>query len=106
MCGSRGTGDPDPPLQYHKNIGFLSNIDPDPLKIAKLPSQHSMVGHYRHASEMPLEWRFDGVPIMSHFFSGILILSPSHQVKKRKKKKKKKKKRWTPLTKLSGSERV
>ena len=30
-------------------IGFPSNIDPDPLKITKLLSQHSMVGHYRLA---------------------------------------------------------
>ena len=37
-------------------IGFPSNIDPDPLNITKLPSQHSMVGHYR-------QWRFaDGGP--------------------------------------------
>ena len=35
MCGSRGeTGGPDPPppLKNHKNIGFLSNSGPDPLK--------------------------------------------------------------------------
>ena len=34
MCGSRGgTGGPDPPaLKYHKNIGFLNNTGPDPLK--------------------------------------------------------------------------
>ena len=30
------------PLINHKNIGFLSNTGPDPLKITKLPSQHSM----------------------------------------------------------------
>ena len=28
----RGTGGPDPPLKNHKNIGFLSNTGPDPLK--------------------------------------------------------------------------
>ena len=27
--GDRGSG---PPLKNHKNIGFLSNIGPDPLK--------------------------------------------------------------------------
>ena len=34
MCGSRGggTGGPDHPLKNHKNIGFLSNTGPDPLK--------------------------------------------------------------------------
>ena len=35
MCGSRrgggGTGGLDPP-ENHKNIGFLSNTSPDPLK--------------------------------------------------------------------------
>ena len=34
----------DPPPENHKNIGFLSNIGPDPLKITKLPSQRSMLG--------------------------------------------------------------
>ena len=33
---------PFTPLKNHKNIGFSSNTGPDPLKIAKLPSQHSM----------------------------------------------------------------
>ena len=34
-----------PPLEYSQNIGFLSNNGLDPLKITKLPSQHSMLGH-------------------------------------------------------------
>ena len=46
--GDRGSG---PPLKNHKNKGFLSNTGPDPLKITKLPSQHSMLGHHQHASE-------------------------------------------------------
>ena len=29
----------------HKAIGLLSNNGPDPLKITKLPSQRSMLGH-------------------------------------------------------------
>ena len=39
-----GTGGPDPPppLKNHKNIGVLSNNGLDPLKVTKLPSQHSM----------------------------------------------------------------
>ena len=41
-----GTGDPDPPLKKHKNIGFLSNTVPDPLIITKLPSQHPILGHH------------------------------------------------------------
>ena len=60
MGGSRwGTGGPDP-LKNHKNIGFPSNIDPDPLKITKLPSQHSMVSHCR-------QWRFTDGPMVVHF---------------------------------------
>ena len=46
--------DPPPPLKNDKNIGFLSRTDPDPLKITKLPSQHSMLGHHWHARETPL----------------------------------------------------
>ena len=61
-----GTVGPDP-LKNHKNIGFPSNIDLDPIKTTKLPSQHSMVGQYRHASETPLKWGFAGGPMMSHF---------------------------------------
>ena len=35
------------PLKNHKIIGFPSNIGSDSLKITKLPSQHSMLGHNR-----------------------------------------------------------
>ena len=46
-----GTGGPDPPsLKNHKNIGFLSNTGPDPLKVTKLP----ILCHHRPASETPL----------------------------------------------------
>ena len=55
--GPRGERDKGlDPLKSHKNIGFPSNIDSDPLKSTKLPSQHSMVGHYRYASETPFQW--------------------------------------------------
>ena len=48
-CGSRGgQGGLDPPLKNHKYIGFFRNTGPDPLKITKLPSQDSMLGHHRH----------------------------------------------------------
>ena len=50
-----------------KNIGFPSNSDPNPLKITRLASQHSMVGHYRHASgrpfQMAIRWRADDSPL-------------------------------------------
>ena len=44
----RGCG---PSLKNHEIIRLLSNIGPDPLKITKLPSQHSMLGNHRLASE-------------------------------------------------------
>ena len=43
-AGGRGSGSP----KNHKNIGFLSKPGLDPLKITKLSSQHSMLGHHRH----------------------------------------------------------
>ena len=55
----------EPPAKNHKNIGFLSISGPDPLKITKLPSQHSMLGHHQHTSETPFRWRFDGGPMMA-----------------------------------------
>ena len=48
-----------------KNLGFLSNTGTDPLKSTKLASQHSMLGHHRHASETPFKWRFTGGPMMA-----------------------------------------
>ena len=56
MGGSRGgggtTGGTDPHPKDLKK-GFLGNTGPDPLKIAKLLDQNSMLGHHRDASEMP-----------------------------------------------------
>ena len=47
---------PPPDLENHKNIGFLTNTGPDPLRITKLQRQHSMLGHHGHASETPFTW--------------------------------------------------
>ena len=47
----RGEGGPDHPPPEKSQKGFPSDIDQDPLKITKLPSQHVMVGHYWHARE-------------------------------------------------------
>ena len=44
------------PLKNHKNIVFLSNTDPDPLKITKLPTQLSMIGHDWHAILLMFQW--------------------------------------------------
>ena len=45
------------PLKKSQNIEFLSNRNtgPDSLKFSKLPSQHSTLGHHRHASETPFK---------------------------------------------------
>ena len=100
------------PLKKYKNIEFLSNAGLDPLKITKLPSQLSMLGHNRHTSETPFKWRFAGGPMMARLFWYLDPPSP-HQLQKKKKKKKKKKKNnnkkkkpchsWNILTNFSGS---
>ena len=66
--GGTGGLDSPPPLKNHKNIGFLSNTGPDPLKnhkATKPPSQHSMLGPHRPASEMPFKWHFADAQMMA-----------------------------------------
>ena len=73
--GAGGPDPPPPPQKNHKNIGFLSNTGLDPLKITKLPSQHSMLRHHRHPSETP--FNYDGVSLVGQSwpaYSGIWIL--------------------------------
>ena len=77
-------------MENHKNKGFPSNTDPDPLKITKLPSKHSMFGHPWHASETPL----NGVLMVGRWWPAYSLIwihpvPPSSNKKKRKKKKKK-----------------
>ena len=91
MGGSRRGGGQgvQTPLKNQKNIGLLRNTGPIPLKITNLPSQHSMLGHYLHASETP----FNGVSLAGRCrptFSGIWIPSSTKKV-------------GPPLKKLSGS---
>ena len=52
MGGGAGSTDPPAPKKS-QNIGFLSSTGLD-------LSQHSMLGHHRHASETPFKWRFVG----------------------------------------------
>ena len=83
-----------PPPKNHINIGFLSKIGPDRLKTTKLPSQQSMLGHNRHASNaisMAFRLQADDGPLIVVFGS----YHPSSS--------KKRCQCWTPLTKLSGS---
>ena len=51
--GDRGSG---PPSENHKNIGFLSNTGPDPLKNHKAPKPLPMLGNHLPASEKPFKW--------------------------------------------------
>ena len=101
--GGGGTGGLDP-LKNHKNIGFLSNTGAYPLKITKLPSQHSMMGHHWHISETPFnetpfKWPFVGGPTMGRLLCLDILPPLEHQLKKEKKPFKV----GPPLTKLSGS---
>ena len=64
--GGEGVGSgPPSPLENYKNIGFLNKTGSDPLKITKLPIQHSILGHQLPASETSFKWRFAGGPLMS-----------------------------------------
>ena len=68
-----GTGGRNPPpLKNKKNIGFLSNIGPNPWKITELPKQLSMLGQHRHARKRHLNgvrWRADDGPLIVVFGS-------------------------------------
>ena len=71
-----GTGvqTPPPPLKNHNTIGFPSNTGPDPQKITRLPSQHSMLGHHMY------DRRFVGGPMLVRLWWYLDRLSP-HQLK-------------------------
>ena len=59
MCGSRGgggTGGPDPPEKSQKYRVSWQYCPGSPEKITRLQSQHSMLGHYRSASETPFKF--------------------------------------------------
>ena len=60
-----GTGGPDPPPRKSQKCRFFSNTDRDLLKILRIPSQHSILGHNNHASKMPFKWPFAGGPMMA-----------------------------------------
>ena len=65
MVGSRGGQEVRIPPRKSQKYRFFSNTGPDPFKIVKLPSQLSIFGHNRHASETPFNWRFAGGPKMA-----------------------------------------
>ena len=53
------------PMKKYKNIWFLSNTGPHPLKITKQPGQNSMLGHHHlngvslTDDDSPLAWYLD-----------------------------------------------
>ena len=63
-----------------RGSGPLSNTRSNPLKFSEQPSQHSTLGHHRHASETP----FKGVSLAGWWpaFSDIWILFPLKKKKK------------------------
>ena len=58
---------PPPPPENHKNIGFLSNTGPDPIKIHKATKPAFNVrpssARQRDAIEMAFSWRADDDPL-------------------------------------------
>ena len=52
----RGADGPDPTLEKSQNIGFVSNIGPDPLKNHKATKPAFTVVYHRPASKVPFEW--------------------------------------------------
>ena len=88
----RGTWGSRPPLKITKNIGFLSNSGPDPLKNHKATKPVFNVGLLLARQQNAIEWRFTGGPMMARF---LWYLDPHslHQLKKV----------GPPLTKLSRS---
>ena len=80
--GGKGQGVWNTPLKNHKNIGFLSNTCPDPLKTPKATKPDSMLGHHRHASETRFKWLIVGGPMMAHLWWHLDPLSPLQLKKK------------------------
>ena len=64
--GERAGGGPELP-EKSQILGSLAILVQIPWEIAKLPSQHSMLGHHRSTSETPFKWRFDSGPMMACF---------------------------------------
>ena len=49
----------------HTHLLFLSDSGPDPMKIHKLQSQHSILGHHQHTSNTPFKWaHFNGISLV------------------------------------------
>ena len=93
-----GAGVWTPPLKNHKNLGFLSDSGPDPLKIHKATEPaFSMLGHHQHASKTPFKWHFAGGQMMARL---LWYLDPSTPLQLKKEKKQKNRQSWTPSDKI------
>ena len=84
MGGSREGRGSGPPLKNHKNIGFLSNTDPDPLE------NHKATKHHLHG----FRWRADDGPLIVVFESSLHSSTKNKQQQKRCQS-------WTPSDKTS-----
>ena len=91
--GGGGQGVRIPENSQHHRVSFLAILVRIPWKITKLPSQHSMLGLNRPASETQCKWRFAGWPIRARFKWCLDPLSP-HQRKQIKQTKRGQS--WTP----------
>ena len=60
------------PLKIMKNM-VSKHTGPFPFIITKLPSQHSMLGHHRHASETLFKWCFAGRPMIGRIYSVVVF---------------------------------
>ena len=88
---------PPPPPKKKKSQKYwvFSNTCPDPMKITKLPSQHSVLGHHQNARETPftIKWHFACGSMMSRLEWYFDLNKPKKTFVKV----------GPPLTKLSGS---
>ena len=66
-CGEQGVWTHPGKSQSYRKKGSLAILVRIPWKVTKLPSQHSMFGHYRPISETPFKWRFAEGPIMARY---------------------------------------
>ena len=92
-CSGSGTPSPDKSQKYRVILQYWSG---SPEKNTKHPSQHSMLGHHRPASEANLiafRWRVDGGPFIAVFGSSM----PSST-----KTEKKLYQIWTPVSDKAG----
>ena len=82
-----GTGGPDPPpLENHKNIGFLSNTGPDRLTQSYQASIQcwAIISPQRNAISMAFRWRADDGTFLDILIFGYLDPLTPQQLKKKK----------------------